>query len=68
MTTLNHDKLIESIEQKMEENGLNQEMASHQMKLAPGVFRRLRMYKKLYLETYLKIVNWLDKDLKEYLV
>ena len=65
---LNHEKLLSTIEGKMENEGLNQREAAYQMDLSQGIFRRLRQYKKLQLETYLKITNWLKTDLKEYLV
>ena len=68
MTTLDHDKLLYTIQDKMENEGLNQREAAEQMNLSQGIFRRLKTYRSFYLETYLKIVNWLDKDLKEYLV
>ncbi|RPG37663.1 MAG: hypothetical protein CBB72_002225 [Muricauda sp. TMED12] len=66
--TIDYEKLLEDIELKMWEHGLNQKDAAAQMGLAPGIFRRLKNYKQLYLETYLKIINWLRADLKEYLI
>ena len=66
--TIDHERLLNAMESRMEEMGLNQQQACDQMGLSTGIFRRLKHYKKMYVETYAIIINWLRADLKEYLV
>jgi transcriptional regulator with XRE-family HTH domain len=52
----------------MESLGINQKEVAKQCGLAPGMFKRIKEGKNLYLETYLKIVNWLKVEFKEFLI
>lgn len=68
MDTVDYEGLLEAIHQKMESLGINQKEVAKQCGLAPGMFKRIKEGKNLYLETYLKIVNWLKVEFKEFLI
>ena len=65
---LDHDRLYHDMMSVVKTNGTTQQLESKKMGLSPIIFRNVRDYKSLYLDTYLKIMEWLGSDVNEYLI
>lgn len=66
-TEINFEKLHWDIRKKIKNDGLTLEKAAEKINLSPMVFRSIYKGVDIRSSTLVRILNWLDKDLKEYL-
>lgn len=65
--TLDHEKLKKDMYSKVLENGSSQMRESKKIGVSPTVFYSVNNYCDIHISTYLKLVEWLGKDVGEYL-
>lgn len=64
---VDYDKMHTDIVKKLNRLNISQRQASERIGISRATIFRVSKYKPLQLETYIKITDWLEKDLNYYI-
>lgn len=65
---LNNQKIYLDCIKKINRLGISQRIASKQLGISRYIFFRLNKNKPIHIDSFLKIVDWLEGDLDDYVI